>query len=107
MPITLILCLLFTSFLLLQIKLFVNEKENLVLQEESLEMDWLIRNAEVNWRDENNWEEQSSKFIYPTGTVYITQTLIDNNNKIRTSFKAVTIESREKELVIFAEKGGE
>ncbi len=71
MPIILIICFLFSALLLFQIKIYVNEKQNIRHEQRVLTLEWLLRNAEKQLVEGKEYvTEEEGSYDFPNGEVY-------------------------------------
>ncbi len=71
MPIILIICFLFSALLLFQVKIYVNEKQNIRHEHRVLTLEWMLRNAEKQLvEDEKYVSEREGSYDFPNGEVY-------------------------------------
>ncbi|MGY4690271.1 hypothetical protein [Salibacterium sp. K-3] len=91
MPVLLIICFLFTSMLLFQAAVFVNEKQSVAKQEQVLQLEWLLRNGEKQWKKEGGriQTEAEKKYDFQDGSVEWEQKAVSDDIS-RLTFTAVT-----------------
>ncbi|WP_026700284.1 competence type IV pilus minor pilin ComGG [Salibacterium aidingense] len=79
MPAMLIFCFLLASLLLFQIALYSDEKQSLTKEEQVLRLEWLLRNAEQQWKEDREKGRGSvdRRYQFPRGEVQITETPLD------------------------------
>ncbi|RSL30945.1 hypothetical protein D7Z54_23570 [Salibacterium salarium] len=81
MPVILMLCFLFSALLLFHISMYINDKQNVLREEQVLTLEWLLRNAEQQWTNEKEALENGEQTIsFPRGTVRVEQTRINEEN---------------------------
>ncbi|SFL67730.1 competence type IV pilus minor pilin ComGG [Salibacterium qingdaonense] len=97
MPILLIICFLFTSLLFVEAAVFVNEKQSVSKEEQVLQLEWLLRNAEWKWTNEKERRAGNENQIYrfPSGYVQWQEKEFSDTH-IHLIFKAVTADGHER-----------
>ncbi|WP_240378109.1 competence type IV pilus minor pilin ComGG [Bacillus piscicola] len=86
-PVTLMICLLMTGLLVFQIHVYMNAKQNIQLEEQALNLEWLIRNGERKWLDTTSTITPGvGDFSFPNGSVRYSVTVnreIANTARVR------------------------
>lgn len=70
MPLMLIVCFLLAATIIFEATIYMNEKRHVAYQEQTLQLDWLLRNGEREWIETKSHSfTDAGTFHYPDGKV--------------------------------------
>ncbi|MFB4164822.1 competence type IV pilus minor pilin ComGG [Alteribacillus sp. JSM 102045] len=88
MPVILIICFIFSALLFFQLNVFVNEKQNIRHEQQVLNLEWLLRNAEQKWtEDADKLKEGEGIYYFSNGKVQY-QKIKEREGALRVDLKA-------------------